>query len=660
MQTKRRKEVLRKTSKHTSEKLEQTMSKSKKLMIYTGPSMNPTLKDGDGLHLVSYQGRKIQPGDVIVFLSPEKDRKITHRVVSNNGQGIRTQGDNNSRVDSGILKPEHILGRVVFAQRRDRKIRVLGGVMGQFYALLIREMHIIDSWISSLLRPIYYQLARSGIFKRWAPIQKRIRIISYARSGGAERQLLLGRQLIGQLLPRKDRWQIKRPFRLFIDEECLGNVQYPKLSKAKAEQSNKKTCENNKEDLGLVEKIRNLHQELTLCGNSPNALLDFPNELIIYISSLLRNEALPPPELPINQWSDVLSCLRSHWVLPLLYRQISSYPPEYQPPEDVMDRMRKAFLISRVRCLHMEKQLNEIINSFHDEKIKILVLKGPSLALSVYPDPALRPSSDLDLLVLSEQMSQARTILEELGYQNLGKRFEHSRDFYSEETFLHQENSRDNRAIELHWDLHAFSGISREVKVEELFQRAVKIEKSGLIFETLHPVDALIHRAINMAIWHNKDIRLLWIYDTALLAQRLKTSKDWQVLLERSVDWRGRLALEYSLKMAQLWVGLKLPKRFDDFSRWPPPTETEAGFWSDAQLRHDRLTSFLKLHWSDTTGVFKRARFLLHLLFPNPRIIRLDYPPANTWLLPFSYVRRLYRWFRQYFVSRFAFSNRRG
>jgi hypothetical protein len=624
--------------------------------------MNPTLKAGDKLRVIPYNGKKIRRGDVIVFLPPGSSQKITHRVISVDSQGIRTRGDNNSHVDASILSPDNILGRVVYAQRRNIKWKVFGGSMGRLFAVAVRSIHMLDWRISTILRPLYHWLAQSGIFRRLVPLQKKFRVLFFDRASGKELQLLLGQKVIGRLLQGRDKWQIQRPFRLFIDEKSLPkeNLQHSKLSIAKAGHSNKKTCENNDEDFGPTEKIRNLHQELTLCGESPNALLDFPNELIVYISSLLKNEALPPPELPINQWSEVLSCLRSHWIIPLLYWQISSLAPENHPPEEVMNKMRKSFLISRVRCLRMEKQLDEIIKAFHNEEVQILVLKGPSLALSVYPDPALRPSSDLDLLVLSEQMSQARAILEELGYQNLGKRFEHSRDFYSEETFLHQKNARDNRAIELHWDLHAFSGISREVKVEELFQRAVKIEKAGLTFETLHPVDALIHRAINMAIWHNKDIRLIWIYDTALLAQRLKGSKDWEVLLERSVDWRARLALEYSLKMAQVWIGLKLPKRFDDFSRWPPPTETEAGFWSDAQLRHDRLTSFLRLHWSHTTGVFKKARFLLHLLFPSPRIIRLDYPPAHNWLLPFSYVRRLYRWFKQYFVSRFGFSNRQG
>ncbi|NIM89676.1 MAG: signal peptidase I [Candidatus Aminicenantes bacterium] len=642
--------------------LKQRVNDSQKFVSYIGSSMNPTLKPGDELLVVPYEDRKVRRGDVVVFFSPRDHQKVTHRVISIEPNGVRTQGDNNNKIDPMVLNPDDIIGRVVSTRRRGKLLSVHGGKRGRLFACLIRTSHKIDSGIFFLVRPVYYWLARSGILKRLTFIQKQIRTISFIRPVGTEVQLIIGQKVIGRLFPGKDRWQIKRPFHLFIDEESLPRKEQnrPAPSESEVFRGDKTINKKNRNHFDLTEQIRDTHKELTMCGEPRNALLDFPNELVIYISSLLRNEALPLPELPLNQWSEVLSCLRSHWILPLLYRQISFLPLEYHPPEKVKDKMRKSFLISRVRCFHMEKQLDEIIKAFHNEDVQILVLKGPSLALSVYPDPALRPSSDLDLLVLPEQMSQARAILGKLGYQNLGKRFEHSRDFYSEETFLHRKNARDNRAIELHWDLHSFSGISREVKVEELFHRAVKIDKKGLTFKTLHPIDALIHRALNMAIWHNKDIRLIWIYDTALLAQGLKASKDWGVVLKRSVDWRARLALEYSLKMAQVWVGLKLPEKYNDFSRWPPPTATEAGFWSDALLRHDRLTSFLKLHWSDTTGVFKKSKFLLHLLFPSPRIIRLDYPPAHNWLLPFSYARRLYRWFKQYFVSRFGLSNRRG
>jgi len=362
----------------------------------------------------------------------------------------------------------------------------------------------------------------------------------------------------------------------------------------------------------------------------------------------------------MNKWSKVLSLLKLHWILPLLYREIAAWPQELRPPEEVLHKMRKSFLASRVRCHHMEKQLSEIIKAFQNRGIRVLVLKGPALAWSVYSDPAMRPSGDLDLLVLPQQISKARDILEQLDYKCLGKRFEHCRDFYSEETFAPQKDKRENRVIELHWDLHSFSGVNKDVRLEDLFQRAAKIEESGLTFETLHPVDALIHRAINMILWHNRDIRLIWIYDTSLLAQRLVVPHDWELLQERSVSWRARLALEKSLKMAEVWIGLKLPDGFNDFSRWPRPTEAEVANWSNVLHRYDRINSFFKLHWSNSSGSLEKARFLFHLLFPNPKRMRMDYPSPHEWLLPLSYVRRLYRWIKQYFLNQIIQTKHKG
>ena len=50
-------------------------------MRLTGSSMNPTLKPHDILQVVPYIGRKIRGGDVIVFLPPGSNRKVTHRVL---------------------------------------------------------------------------------------------------------------------------------------------------------------------------------------------------------------------------------------------------------------------------------------------------------------------------------------------------------------------------------------------------------------------------------------------------------------------------------------------------------------------------------------------------------------------------------------------------
>ena len=188
---------------------------------YIGPSMNPILKSGDRLRIIPYNGKEVGRGDVIAFLPSGGDPKIIHRVVSVSSKGIRTRGDNSSHVDPWILRPDQILGRVVAAQRGNKRRRIFGGTVGRLFAVTVRAIHGVDSCVSFLLRPAYREFARAGIFIRLLPAQTRPRVISLNRAAGTELQLLMGKRVIGRLLPGKTGWHIRRPFRLFVDEESL-------------------------------------------------------------------------------------------------------------------------------------------------------------------------------------------------------------------------------------------------------------------------------------------------------------------------------------------------------------------------------------------------------------------------------------------------------
>mgnify|MGYP000733005366 FL=1 len=316
--------------------------------------------------------------------------------------------------------------------------------------------------------------------------------------------------------------------------------------------------------------------------------------------------------------------------------------------------MRQVFLVSCVRSVHMERQLQEIIEAFREQAVRVLVLRGPALAFSLYEDPAMRPSGDLDLLVLPGQVVQAREILESLGYTCLARRFEAARDFFREECFVHQENPENKFPVDLHWvhwELHPFFKGSEEVDIKDLFQRAWKVETPTLAFETLHPVDYLIHSAIHLIMIHKNEMRLSWIYDTALLAQHLQVPDDWETLQERCVAWRARLPLEQCLKMAQAWAGLELPDGFDDFSTWPPPTKDESAVWADT-MHHHWVTILLKRSLANPSLLLKRIPSLLRLLFPHPDMVRYCYPTSSNWLLPVSYVRRWFRWVDDLVINR--------
>ncbi len=61
-------------------------------ILYRGPSMNPTLKDGDLLYVRAYADREIKCGDVVVFFASQRGDMIAHRVAAVDSRGIRTRG----------------------------------------------------------------------------------------------------------------------------------------------------------------------------------------------------------------------------------------------------------------------------------------------------------------------------------------------------------------------------------------------------------------------------------------------------------------------------------------------------------------------------------------------------------------------------------------
>ncbi|MDY6987351.1 MAG: nucleotidyltransferase family protein [Thermodesulfobacteriota bacterium] len=388
-------------------------------------------------------------------------------------------------------------------------------------------------------------------------------------------------------------------------------------------------------------EVQRLHPGLEFCGERRNALFHVSEDLLGYVLSVLRDDPVPPPKASEAEWLELLSVLTPHFIVPILYWHCDSLPPEFLPPEEVVKEMRRAFVWSRARALFMDRQLQEILGAFEKGGVPVLVLKGPALARTVYPHSAMRPSLDLDLLVRQEEVTRSRAILEDLGYRCLWRMFDVFKAYNYHEIFMFDKSPRVKRMVELHWELHPFFGIRREVGVEELFGGAVKVETPSLTFWALNPVDALIHRAVNNIFSHDREMRLSWIYETGLVARNLVPPDDWVALQERSVLWGARLAVENSLKMAQLWVGLQLPRGFEGFSAWAQPMEEEVDAWFHLMGRHSKVTSLLKLRMPRASGPLEKVGFVVRAIFPPPDYMRRVYAPSNDWRLTLAYVRRL-------------------
>ncbi len=186
-----------------------------------GESMSPLFRPGDRILFDPCRIEDLRRGDVIIFNAPGQEDRVVHRIVSTGLTGIRTKGDANLSTDSWELRQADIIGRAVCVERGNRTIPVAGGLAGHLAALLLGLVRKLDNRSSWVLHPIYHFFSRSGIARRLVPESVAPRIITITKQNGTERQLLMGKKVVGRRLPGETAWRIRRPFRLFVDERTL-------------------------------------------------------------------------------------------------------------------------------------------------------------------------------------------------------------------------------------------------------------------------------------------------------------------------------------------------------------------------------------------------------------------------------------------------------
>ena len=192
---------------------------------YAGSSMNPTLSGPEIMEIMPYNGRSLQVGDVVFFLSPESDQSVVHRIIRMTRTGISTFGDNNTQEDTILLQPRSIKGQVVAAWHGQKRRKIAGGLRGRLTNRWLRWRQVLDRGMSPLLHPLYHALSRWRLIARLLPAPFRPRVVIFHAQDRDQFQLLWGKRIIGHYDDQKHQWQIQRPFHLFVDGRALQSQQ---------------------------------------------------------------------------------------------------------------------------------------------------------------------------------------------------------------------------------------------------------------------------------------------------------------------------------------------------------------------------------------------------------------------------------------------------
>ncbi len=389
-------------------------------------------------------------------------------------------------------------------------------------------------------------------------------------------------------------------------------------------------------DPTLPARLREFHARLPLAGDPPNAVLALPDDRLLYLASLLRDTPVPAPALSPEEWQAFLDLLRPHGVYPLMAYRLRTWPAECRPPLEVMDYLNRVFLYAAARAMRAGRQIQVAVDALEAAGIPSVLLKGPALARTVYPDPALRQSVDIDLLVRPGDVLAAEKVLEGLGYVSPKKEFHVSQHEFHHQVF---EPPTQGMTIELHWALD----FAYDLFCEDWFENAIAsrnaIVSEELSFYTLKPSDHLLFLAFHDALQHDS-LRLDWICDANRLLAEIRTPSEWEALIDQAVANHIRIPLELLIQAASLWAGIETSNRYLNPASWPAPLDREVHVWAHAKLRHTSLLAYLWLVMQGQPSTIEKIRVGCRFVMP-PVAMLTPYRKSDAAAdIPLAYLRR--------------------
>lgn len=172
--------------------------------------------------------------------------------------------------------------------------------------------------------------------------------------------------------------------------------------------------------------------------------------------------------------------------------------------------------------------LGEILGAFESEGIRALVLKGPALVGLFYGDPALRPMSDLDLLVARSDAMRAQRLLGGLGFTDTEPVTSSALDHAHHLPGAVRQTDGVNVLVEVHHNVFNWVTPS-SLDFDGAWPDCRVVEGAGQRFRVLGLEHTLSHLCWSLGEWW-RPFRLLTVADIVRLAILYRDSIEWSRL----------------------------------------------------------------------------------------------------------------------------------
>jgi len=237
---------------------------------------------------------------------------------------------------------------------------------------------------------------------------------------------------------------------------------------------------------------------------------------------------------------ELLKAAESDGVVALVYTRLRHWNEvagsrRAEAIEPIFQTFKVAALHGALSSMLLEAETRRLLAALEREATPGLLLKGQAIAQWAYPDPSLRASGDIDVLVATREAADvlARRLCES-GYEL----FQPSGDLVALEMMLRREVVPGVWVeIDLHCRVINSPLFSERFTFDELMAESIALPRLGANARGLGPAHAFIHACMHWAatLAVGAEIRLKWLYDIPAFA-KVFSDTDWQRLQHLAVE----------------------------------------------------------------------------------------------------------------------------
>ncbi len=154
--------------------------------------------------------------------------------------------------------------------------------------------------------------------------------------------------------------------------------------------------------------------------------------------------------------------------------------------------------------LKIRGQLARIAAALNRRRLPAMVMKGSSFADRLYPDPALRPFTDLDLLVPDEAVAGVEAALAKLGYRSRSQPTKYV-EGYGQRSWRLSDNAGLSGTVEVHWNLVNSPTLRAGLSVPYHDLQLIPPAAGESCLPTASPAALLLIAAVHAGASHNFD-----------------------------------------------------------------------------------------------------------------------------------------------------------